>query len=70
MAEDTVGNAILIGALPERKCITKNLPIYGFDKNLDITSDPLAVYGTEKYQLLELEEGVSLIQQRLVLQNS
>jgi glycerol-3-phosphate dehydrogenase len=56
MAEDTVDNAILIGALPERKCITKTLPIYGFDKNLDITSDPLAVYGTEKYQLLELEE--------------
>lgn len=56
MAEDTVDNAILIGALPERKCITHNLPIYGFDKNLDLTSDPLAVYGTEKYQLLELEE--------------
>lgn len=59
MAEDTVDNAILIGALPERKCITQNLPIYGFDKNLDITTDPLAVYGTEKYQLLELEEEQS-----------
>jgi len=56
MAEDTVDNAILIGGLPERKCITSTLPIYGFDKNLDITTDPLAVYGTEKYQLLELEE--------------
>lgn len=56
MAEDTVDNAILIGALNERKCITHNLPIYGYDQNLDLTSDPLAVYGTEKYQLLELEE--------------
>ncbi len=56
MAEDTVDNAMLIGALPERKCITKNLPIYGYDKNLDLTTDPLAVYGTEKYQLLEMEE--------------
>lgn len=56
MAEDTVDNAILIGALPDRKCITYNLPIYGYDQNLDITTDPLAVYGTEKYQLLELEE--------------
>lgn len=56
MAEDTVDNAILIGALPERKCITSNLPIYGYDQNLDITTDHLAVYGTEKYQLLELEE--------------
>ncbi|WP_286757351.1 glycerol-3-phosphate dehydrogenase/oxidase [Roseivirga sp. UBA838] len=56
MAEDTVDNAILIGALPERKCITYNLPVYGYDKNLDITSDPLAVYGIEKYSLLEMEE--------------
>ena len=56
MAEDTVDHAVLIGALPERKCITHNLPIYGYDQNLDITSDPLAVYGTEKSQLLELEE--------------
>ncbi len=56
MAEDTVDNALLIGALPERKCITKNLPVAGYDKNLDLTTDPLAVYGTEKYQLLELEE--------------
>ena len=59
MAEDTVDNAILIGALPERKCITKNLPVYGYDKNLDLTTDPLAVYGTEKYQLLDLEEEES-----------
>ena len=56
MAEDTVDNAILIGALPDRKCMTKNLPIYEGDRTLDITSDPLAVYGTEKYQLLDLEE--------------
>jgi len=56
MAEDTVDNAMLIGALPERKCMTMNLPVYGYDKNLDLTTDPLAVYGTEKYQLLELEE--------------
>lgn len=56
MAEDTVDNAMLIGALPERKCITMNLPVYGYDKNLDLTTDPLAVYGTEKYQLLDLEE--------------
>ena len=56
MAEDTVDNAILIGALPERKCITKNLPIYGYDKNLDLTTDPLSVYGTEKGNLQELEE--------------
>ena len=34
----------------------QNLPIYGYDKNLDLTVDPLAVYGTEKSQLLDLEE--------------
>lgn len=56
MAEDTVDNAMLIGALVERKCITMNLPVSGYDTNLDLTTDPLAVYGTEKYKLLELEE--------------
>lgn len=65
MAEDTVDNAILIGALPERKCITANLPIYGYDKSLELTTDPLAVYGTEKNQLMELEEETPALAEML-----
>jgi glycerol-3-phosphate dehydrogenase len=57
MAQDTVDNAVLIGALPERKCITQNLPIYGYDVTVDITSDPMAIYGTEKIDVLELGES-------------
>ncbi|MFT6872603.1 MAG: glycerol-3-phosphate dehydrogenase [Roseivirga sp.] len=74
MAEDTVDNAMLIGALPERKCITINLPVSGYDKNLDLTTDPLAVYGSEKYQLLDLEEEqpelAELISETLPLRRS
>ena len=74
MAEDTVDTAMLIGALPERKCITMNLPVSGYDKNLDLTTDPLAVYGSEKYQLLDLEEEqpelAELISETLPLRRS
>jgi glycerol-3-phosphate dehydrogenase len=55
MAEDTVDNAILIGGLQGSKCTTHNLPIFGYDKNLNLTEDPLAVYGIEKQALLDLE---------------
>ena len=55
MAEDTVDNAILIGGLQASKCTTHNLPIFGYDKNLNLTEDPLAVYGAEKQALLNLE---------------
>jgi glycerol-3-phosphate dehydrogenase len=55
MAEDTVDNAMLIGGLQGSKCTTHNLPIFGYNKNLNLTEDPLAVYGTEKLALLDLE---------------
>ena len=55
MAEDTVDNAILLGRLKASPCITNDLPIFGYDKNLNITEDPLAVYGAEKQDLLDLE---------------
>lgn len=56
MAQDAVDNAILIGALPDRKCITENLPIYGFDKSSPMGEDPMNVYGTDKEKILNLEE--------------
>ncbi|NQW27709.1 MAG: glycerol-3-phosphate dehydrogenase/oxidase [Flammeovirgaceae bacterium] len=55
MAEDAVDSAMLIAGLIERKCITHNLPIYGYDKNLDLSNDYLAVYGRDKQNMLELE---------------
>ena len=45
MGEDAIDNAIIVGALPPRKCQTENLPIHGFETNAD-WSDPLHVYGS------------------------
>lgn len=55
MGEDAVDHAIRVGGLSERKCITRNLHIFGYDPHADLQADPLAVYGTEKADLLELE---------------
>jgi len=56
MAQDAVDNGILIGALPDRKCITENLPIYGFDKSSPLGEDPMNVYGSDKEKIEILEE--------------
>ncbi len=56
MAQDAVDNAMLIGALPDRKCITENLPIYGFDKSTPLGEDPMNVYGSDKEKIQQLEE--------------
>jgi len=46
MAEDTINTAISVAGLPDRACITKNLPISGYDYNSDWTN-PMHVYGTD-----------------------
>lgn len=58
MAKDAVNNAALIGGLPERRCITKNLPLYGFDKSAKKTDEAGfgQVYGTDWEKILSLEE--------------
>ena len=50
MGEDAIDNAIIVGALPPRKCQTENLPIHGFETNAD-WSDPLHVYGTVRKKI-------------------
>jgi len=47
MGEDTIDKAILIGDLPERDSVTKNLPIHGAINEVD-DNDPLYVYGSDK----------------------
>jgi len=54
MAEDAVDNAIMIGALPERKCITETLPIHGYSQNTNAGENPMSVYGVEKEMVEEL----------------
>jgi glycerol-3-phosphate dehydrogenase len=56
MGEDCINKAILLTGLPERPCITGNLPIHGFRKNVDF-NDHLYVYGSDanKIQLIASE---------------
>ena len=50
MGEDAIDNAIIVGALPPRKCQTENMPIHGYETHPD-WSDPLHVYGKEREKL-------------------
>ena len=54
MAQDAIDHAIMIGALPERKCITENLPIHGYSQNTNAGESPMTVYGVEMEDVEEL----------------
>lgn len=55
MAEDTMEKAIMIGELPERKCITHHLLIHGYNINSEDHNDPMTAYGLDKGKVLEIE---------------
>ena len=55
MGEDTIDKAIMIGDLPDKDSVSKNLPVHGAVENAD-PSDPLYIYGTDKVQILKLIE--------------
>lgn len=46
MAEDTVDKAAMIGGLDENKCLTRNMPIHGWLRNVDY-HDPFYFYGAD-----------------------
>jgi len=56
MAEDTIEKAIMLAGLPERECITNHLPIHGFRMDIDTYTDPMASYGIDKEDILNLSE--------------
>ena len=56
MSEDLINTAQSVGGLPERACITQNLPIHGYDYNSD-WSNPLHVYGTDIEKIQKLDEA-------------
>ena len=60
MSEDIIDTAIPIAGLPERNCITQNLPIHGFDFNSN-WSDPLHVYGTDIEKIKKIDSYKSKI---------
>ena len=46
MGEDIVDKAILLGGLKEKKCVTEQMPIHGYVKNID-HEDHLYVFGSD-----------------------
>lgn len=60
MAEDVINKAIMVGALPERPCITKNLRLYGWKENHG-PLDHSALYGSEgKFLEAEIKKNPML----------
>ena len=55
MAEDVVDNAILLGELPERKCITHHLLIHGYNINTKAGSSPMAAFGLDRDKVERIE---------------
>jgi len=55
MAEDTIDKAAMIAGLPERKCVTTNMPIHGYVANADF-SDHFYIYGSDKIELQKLQD--------------
>jgi glycerol-3-phosphate dehydrogenase len=53
MAEDTINKAMLIAGLEHRKCVTENMPIHGYVKNVDY-NDHLYVYGSDRIKIMNL----------------
>jgi len=53
MAKDAVQNAIFIGKLEKRKCVTEKLEIHGYAKELSV-HDVYAAYGTDEVFLKAL----------------
>ena len=59
IAEDAVNTIQHVGRLPEIKCATEDLPIFGCDLNSD-WSHPLHCYGTETAKLIALQPETAL----------
>ncbi len=53
MAEDTVNKATLVGGLPEKDCVTRNMPIHGYVKNTDFDA-PGYFYGADRAYIMDI----------------
>ncbi len=64
MAEDTIDKAILIAGLDFEKCVTKNMPIHGYVKQVDY-NDHMYIYGSDRIKLLKLINENSELAEKL-----
>ncbi len=59
MAQDAIDNAMMVGGLPERECITHHLPIHGYTRDVDPYTDPMAPYGVDKENIISLKSEIN-----------
>ena len=64
MAEDTVNKAWMVGGLPEKRCVTHNMPIHGYVKNTDFDS-PAYFYGSDRAQIDDMVHQNQTLGKRL-----
>jgi glycerol-3-phosphate dehydrogenase len=64
MAEDCVDQAATLAQLPESPCVTHHLHIHGYETAAK-ASGPLAVYGSDAYEIRKLIENDPPLGQRL-----
>jgi len=53
MAEDTVNKAMLVGGLPEKPCVTGNMPIHGYVKNTHFDTQGY-FYGADRAYIMDI----------------
>ncbi len=54
MAEDVIDHAEMVGALPDRTCVTVNLPVHGSPPG-GRDAEAIDVYGTDRLQIQDME---------------
>jgi glycerol-3-phosphate dehydrogenase len=64
MAEDVVDQAITLGDLEPRDCVTKNMPIHGYHRNAQRFGD-LSFYGADAPDILSIRENDPALAERL-----
>ncbi len=64
MAEDTIDKAIIIGGLKEKKCVTEQMPIHGYVKQVNY-NDHMYIYGSDRMKLLKLIEKEPKMKEKL-----
>ncbi len=53
MAEDTVNKAMMIAGLDRKKCVTENMPIHGYVKQVDYKNH-MYIYGSDRMRIMAL----------------
>ena len=64
MAKDAIQNAIFIGKLEKRECVTENLEIHGYAKEV-LVQDVYTAYGSDKVFLMALIEENPVLSEKI-----